>query len=457
MKRYPPLPRGHCFALACLSMFASAAALAAPTSDQLCAAHSAKLLAALQKADFMAATKDFDAAMRKALSPNALRQAWQSIPTLAGALHDHGDADIVRRNGVTTVLTPLHYAKGQFDLSVSCNAAGAVNGLFIHPHASRDSADETAYASPDYVNTARFHEHDFNVGTGPSALPGTLSMPLGVGPFPALVLVHGSGPQDRDESIGPNKVFRDLAQGLASQGIAVLRYDKRTLADPRDFTGNYTVNDETVNDAVQAAAQLARVPGIDGQRVYLLGHSLGAMMAPRIGKRDPQLAGLILMAAPSTPLADIVVRQVRQNAQRDGRISASETAAIAKVEAQRDAIRSLRRGQPTKAPLMFNAPASYWLDLRHYDPVKVAASLPMPMLILQGGRDIQVSPSIDFARWQQTFAHTPRVKLIEYPTLSHLFMPAGNPPGPADYHTPSHVVEKVVDDIADWIKATHRP
>lgn len=446
-------------ALACGAALWPAAALAAPRSDQVCVAHSAELLTALQQADFKAATRDFDAAMRKGLSADALRKAWQGIAKMGGTLNRAGDVHVTHESGVTTVVTPLHYAQAAFDLRVSCNAAGAVNGLYIRPHARDSAATESTYKSPDYVHPQRFRERDFSVGAGKSALPGRLSVPVGTGPFAAVVLVHGSGPEDRDETIGPNKVFRDLAQGLASNGIAVLRYDKRTLVDPRQFIDNdsYTVNDETVNDAVQAAAQLARTPGINPRRVYLLGHSLGAMMAPRIGQRDPQLAGLILLAAPTTPLADIVVRQVRRKARRDGEISADEKAAIAKAEAERDNIKALRRGQPANAPLMFHLPASYWLDLRHYDPVKVAKSLTMPILILQGGRDIQVSPSIDFTDWHKAFAHSPRVKLIEYPTLSHLFMPAGNPPGPADYTTPSHVAKTVVDDIATWIKTHHKP
>src|SRR5690606_19348563 len=128
------------------------------------------------------------------------------------------------------------------------------------------------------------------------ALPGTLALPKGKAPgagFPAVVLVHGSGPQDRDETVGANRPFLDIARGLAAQGIAVLRYDKRTQARPQDFAaGDYTVDDETTNDAITAVAALGAAEGIDPDRIHVLGHSQGAMLAPRIAAHSGHVAGL---------------------------------------------------------------------------------------------------------------------------------------------------------------------
>jgi len=303
------------------------------------------------------------------------------------------------------------------------------------------------------VPSATFSEHDMQVGQAPLALGATLTMPHGRGPFPAVVLVAGSGPNDRDETIGSNKPFRDIAQGLTEHGIAVLRYDKRTKAHPEAFIGKpYTIDDEVTYDAVAAVELLRKQSGIDPSRVFVLGHSLGAQMAPRIARRDPHVAGLILIAAPAHPLLDEMLRQLHYIASLDPTHAKEIEAQAAMVEAQRTQLEKLERSHPD-APGPLGLPASYWLSLRDDDPIATAKKLDVPMLILQGDGDYQISPKDDFPRWQAAFAHDPRVTLHEYPGLSHLMMPAGNPPSPADYANPGHVDARVIADIAAWIEA----
>ena len=153
-------------------------------------------------------------------------------------------------------------------------------------------------------------------------MPGTLTVPNGKGPFPAIVLVHGSGPNDRDESIGANKPFRDLAYGLATHGIAVLRYDKRTHVHPEQFANIvFTVKEETIDDALSAVALLRTTAHIDPTRICVLGHSLGGMLIPRIGLADNRVAGLIVLAGATMPLGDTMLRQVRYLAEAQGPIT----------------------------------------------------------------------------------------------------------------------------------------
>jgi dipeptidyl aminopeptidase/acylaminoacyl peptidase len=306
---------------------------------------------------------------------------------------------------------------------------------------------------PDYADLDSFEETEVQVITGEFELPGTLSMPKGDGPFPALVLVHGSGPNDRDESYGPNKVFRDLAWGLASQGIAVLRYDKRTLiygAEMAQSTEGLTLNEETIDDALSAVKLLQETERIDPERVFVLGHSLGGNAAPRIASADDSIAGLVIMAGVTEPLADAMLRQSNYLAELDGEVSAAEAAQIREIEQAVEAINNLT---PETPGFFLGAPASYWLDMQAHDPVAEAQALSIPILILQGERDYQVTIEENFKRWQEGLSERENVTFKTYPALNHHFMPGEGQPNPQEYSVANHIPQEVIDDIAAWILA----
>jgi pimeloyl-ACP methyl ester carboxylesterase len=174
-------------------------------------------------------------------------------------------------------------------------------------------------------------------------------------------------------------------------------------------------------------------------------------MAPRIGQRAPEAAGLILLAAPVSFDLNVILRQTRYVASQQGASNAELEALTAPIIAARDTLAHASAAHPP-AGLFFHAPAIYWLSLRDYDAVATAQHLSMPMLILQGQRDYQVTPDIDFARWSAALSTDKRVQLKLYPGLDHLFMPGSNPPSPSDYLHASHVDTKVIDDIATWIR-----
>lgn len=275
-------------------------------------------------------------------------------------------------------------------------------------------------------------------------------MPNGAGPFPAVVLVHGSGPNDRDETIGPNKPFKDLAWGLATRGIAVLRYEKRTKQCPGQMIASMatlTVNEEVVNDALAAAESLRGVPGTDPDRVFVLGHSLGGTVAPRMAARDPRLAGLVLLAASARNLADLMLEQNEYLASLDGTITPDEAEALAELRRQVARVKAL---DFQEGETILGAGKAYWADILAYDPIATAKSLAAPMLILQGERDYQVTMA-DFAAWQSGLAGRDGVSFKSYPGLNHLFMTGSGPPSPAEYDVAGNVAREVVDDIAAWI------
>jgi dienelactone hydrolase len=339
------------------------------------------------------------------------------------------------------------FEKQTVDLKVVIDDGGQVVGFFILP--VQPAVPPADAAPPPYAKPDSYRESEVTVGSGEWALPGTLTLPVGPGPFPAVVLIHGSGPNDRDETVDSNKPFRDLALGLASRGIAVLRYEKRT----RKYSGKiaevkgFTVQQETVEDALIALALLRGSQGIDPRRVFVLGHSLGGMLLPRIGQSQPALAGLIVMAGAARPMEDLILEQVTYLAGLDGIVTDPEKKQIEGLRAEVAKVKALKPGATEGA---LGAPASYWLDLQGYDPVQGSKYLPQPMLILQGERDYQVTMT-DFAAWKKGLAGKPNVTFKSYPKLDHLFLAGEGKSSPAEYEKPGHVDSAVVNDIAAWI------
>ncbi|KAF1709476.1 hypothetical protein CSC70_11170 [Pseudoxanthomonas kalamensis DSM 18571] len=403
-----------------------------------------QLLDHLDAGEYAAAEAMFTPEMAAAVPADKLGALWESLPAQVGAARGRGPATVAAHEQTQLVTVPLHYANAVLLAQVAVEADGRISGFFIRP------APPPAAAAVD--TDAGFGERDFAVVTDRGELPGTLAMPKGAGPFPAVVLVHGSGPQDRDETIGANRPFLDIARGLAAQGIAVLRYEKRTKVRPQDFAeGDYTMDEETTDDAVAAIATLASAPDVDPARLFVLGHSQGGMLAPRIAVRSGKVAGLILLAAPARSLLDLLPEQNRYLFGLDGQVSAEETAFLDRLDAQIAAVRD--DGEVAAADSPLGLPAGYWRAFERVDPVADAKALQLPLLLLQGGRDFQVVDA-DWQRWQAAFGKDPRVTLRHYPALNHLGIAGQGPGSLAEYQQAGHVDPQLIDDAAAWIK-TH--
>ena len=396
----------------------------------------------LDAGEYAAIIDSFTPEAKAAIDADGLAKVWTALPDQLGAAQGRGEPVLTTHGKYRVVTTPLRYARGNLNAIVTLDAEGRVAGLLLQPPAS---APPAAPAPPTGVQ-----ERAFSVGSGDRALPGTLSLPSGNGPFPAVVLVHGSGPQDRDETIGPNRPFLDIAHGLAAQGIAVLRYDKRSRARPQDYAhGDFGVDAEVTDDALAALAALRATPGIDPDRVFVFGHSLGAMLAPRIAARAPGTAGAVLFAAPSRPLLDVLVEQMTSVAARDGAVSDAERSAIATLESGIARIRAGVDVPVAEAPL--SQSTTYWRSIEAVAPVADAKASDLPLLVLHGGRDIQVGEA-DWQGWQRAFAHSPRVVLKAYHALSHLGIAGEGPGSPADYQVAGRVDAQLIADVAQWIK-----
>jgi dipeptidyl aminopeptidase/acylaminoacyl peptidase len=338
-----------------------------------------------------------------------------------------------------TALAKATFAAAPLVIRITFGADGRVSGLHVAPG---DTA--AGWTPPPYARPDTFEEREVMVGK----LPGTLTMPKGAKHVPVIVLVHGSGPNDRDETIGALKPFKDLAQGLGSRGIAVLRYEKRTHVDP---TGVRTQKQEVDEAAHAAVALVAALPEIDPERVALLGHSQGGYLAPRIAHQDKAIKRLVILAGSTRSLENAMLAQVKYLATLSP--GAASDDAIKQVETFRDTVQDPKLSPDADVAVPFGSkiPGAYFLEVRGYRPEWLAARLDIPVLVLQGERDYQVTVHEDFDVWKEALANVKTATLKTYPGLNHAFTHGEGPPSPADYQVAGHVDTAVIEDIATWL------
>jgi uncharacterized protein len=431
-----------------LVMAFSGAAFAQAVKPEDLVAKSKNFVDLLAKEDFAGANSLLDASIQKLLSPVRLTQTWKSAVNQFGAYQKQVGARHESAGQFEVVFVTCQFVRTPFDFKFSFKDNGALMAvqlvLTVDPALAHLTLPST------------LQETEVVIGTNEWRLPGTLTTPASGGPFPAVVLVHGSGPADRDETLYSTKPFRDLAWGLASRGVAVLRYVKRTKEyGNRLATGkiSVTLKEETVDDAVAAVALLKKTEGIDPKRIYVLGHSLGGTAIPRIGAADPQIHGLVVLAGSARPLEDVALEQITYISTLDTMTPPDRRKMLLdKFAAQVARVKDPKLSQDTPVTeLPLHLPADYWLDLRGYHPAEAAKQLRQPMLILQGERDYQ-STMDDFKLWKAALDGRKNVAFKSYPKLNHLFVEGEGKATPAEYMKPARVSETVIDDIAAWVK-----
>ena len=294
-------------------------------------------------------------------------------------------------------------------------------------------------------------------------LPGILTMPKGDGPFPAVVLIQGSGASDKDEAVMGLRPFRDIAEGLAEQGIAVYRFDKRTYVYGMAMADNrrITLMDESIDDAVNAVQLLAKQEKIDPERIFVLGHSLGGNAIPAIArelkKQPADSCGFIMMAASPRPLEELAREQneflyslMPEETEEQKAEKEAYLAEIEKTFSDLDKLKDL--DSLTDDDTVLGIWKSYWKWLADYDILQAAKEITQPVLLLQGEEDYQVTME-DFSIWQEALGDKANWKMVAYPGLVHVFIPGQKAEGSAVYSRTEKVDSRVISDIADFINA----
>jgi len=416
---------------------------------------SSRLTEYLNTADEASALSLMDDKMQKAMQGN-LNITWQSLIKLGGAFVEIGDYTGFKASGYDIIEMTLVFDKALFIQRTVFNTDNQISGLFFRPGKVEtqnknlpDNVTETAIkvdAKTGYPLDALLTEPEDNTHI-------------------AVVLVHGSGPSDKDETISANKPFLVLAHSLAEKGIAVLRYDKRTYAHSAKYAENpdivkkLTIYDETIDDAVAAVKLMKeRFP-----TVYLLGHSMGGGLLAEINTKGADCDGYIVMAGTPRKLFELSAEQNLLLADEMNTNGDLESAEQIQTMVQQELGKATRLSKlsdddalkPENA--IFAMSAWYLRSFEGIDTLKQHMSDGKPILILHGGRDRQVSMK-DYELWQSGLLGHPNVTFKLYPTLNHLMGEYKGEEVPFsqlltyEYGQGTPVADEVVNDIVEWVK-----
>ncbi len=410
---------------------------------------SVKFMQYLQQEKFDSCQQFMDTSLTNKISTDMMKEMWGNMSRFVGDYKGYSSITSTKTDTTVTTLVRCEFEKTKMDLALTYNQTHKLIGLFFKPAKS-----STAHIEPSYCKNSNFYESRLSVKKDNYTLPGILCIPNNIENPPVVILLAGSGPNDKDETIGPNKLLKDIATGLASQGIATFRYDKRTLTYGKELMqqpDKVGINEEVIDDALSAIALIKNNPLFKKSKITLIGHSLGAMLAPLIAKKSKDVKAIILLAGNARPLEDLLLEQYAYLFGLDS-IDVTEKQDLLKLEIQIKRVKNeslLKSTKPEDLPLGLHS--YYWQSLNAYNQLEIAKKIKQPILIQQGERDYQVTMT-DFNLWKQALNSNSKNKFISYPTLNHLFMAGTGKSKPDEYEKPNNVDEQVIKDICKWIK-----
>ncbi|MDC2865155.1 alpha/beta hydrolase [Bacillus sp. BP-3] len=388
--------------------------------------------------------------LQKIISEKRLKSYWKGLPVQlqAGSFIGIGEVTQKETNSVhTNVEIKLVFELFTVPLLIKLDPSGKIDDFQLSMSFS-PVAERPPYSKPE-----SFVDKEVVVGSGAFPLPGTLSVPKGKGPFPAVILVQGSGATDQDETAFALKPFRDLAEGLASKEIAVLRYNKRTYEHglKTQLSPFYTVDKETTDDALLATRFLQNEPMINKNQIYILGHSQGGMMLPKMIEKDQNqnIAGAIVMGGPARTIQDVVLDQFEYLFS----IGAMKPEEYKFYKSQFKLLNDPNFSSQNPPKDFYLGSPVFWDSIRKIKAAEMSKEQKTPLLIIQGERDYQVQSKIEIPLWKEQLKERDNVDYRLYPKLNHFFTEGnGELSKPDEYYSPANIPEYVINDIAAWVQ-----
>lgn len=388
----------------------------------------------------------FDNSINEKIKPVDLKNLWAQVTEKLGKFEAVDGAQNKTQGDVQLVILQCTFKNDTQPFQFAFNKESKIVGFYILP-----KKPENNYKFPVYADPNAFTEKLITIKAGKHELPAMLTLPKDSLNCPVVIFVHGSGPSDMDETVGPNKPFKDIALGLASKGIASIRYVKSTLIYQNEFTGAFTVKEEVLNDALAVIDYAKTVQQIDSSKIYVFGHSLGGMLAPRIATLKPsEIKGLILAAAPARKLQDLAIEQNNYIFKIQKDTSKAAPKALADAIKNLNFTKTLSAKTVKQDSLYLGLPASYWADLNTMDQVAIAKKLNQRIFVIQGGNDFQVSTT-DLKIWQEGLKGKKNVDTKLYPMLNHLLAFVPEKGDNNQYLKLINVDQPLIEDLASWI------
>jgi len=372
---------------------------------------------------------------------------WGQIETMFG---DFESASYICSNSVSTsnqVYISVSFKRKSQNLNIVFNAKNKIEGFFM---ATTIPCEPIVYPLPKYVKEKRFIEEAIIFKSDGLIMKGAIVLPKKLKKeTPVFIFVHGSGPNDRDESVGPNKIFKDLAYGLATKGIPSLRYDKRSYLY-KSLELNDDINKEVLNDVTSAIKWVKSQDAVKDRPVYIIGHSIGAYLAPQIANTNSEVNGIIMMAGNCRPLEELIKEQYVYLSNLNDNNSTELRDEITDLEIKMKYLKDSLTEFSSSEKLPLKLPASYWVSLKKYDHKKAIQNLSIPIFVMQGERDYQVTMT-DYELWSEVMKGKLNYYSKRYPKLNHLFLEGEGTPDPSEYMIQSHVPKYVIKDIVKWV------
>lgn len=376
---------------------------------------------------------------------------WMGLFNQFGPLQSVGQASLREGIEATETLLPLRFEQQEQRLLLRFDSLQRINAFILQPASEAENWRYPSYGRPD-----SYREFSMKVISDTIQLPAILTLPKNCKQCPVVLFVHGAGPNDKDESQGPNKMFKDLAVGLASRGIASLRYDKRSLAygpELMEDLRRLTIQTETITDAANALLLLRKVIEADTNRIFIFGHGLGAMLAPAVVQQSQLPVRALVLAAPAAKsFAEVIFEQYVHLASRGGFSAEEQQLLQLQEQAKKRALNPQLLPSISQDSLPLGLPAEYWLSWQQYDVGAALWKINQPLLVVSADADYQIPPET-ILHLKQKMMGRERMTYLRYPVLNHFFMPATGSAGPEDYQKRSNVAEQLVVDVEKWIRA----
>ena len=328
------------------------------------------------------------------------------------------------------------FEKMKLDIKITFNEENKIIGFFFVPH--KEFKKENSLGK------------ELNIKSNNIVLKGTVLIPEKDSLKKLVIFVHGSGPNDRDETIFENKPFKDVAESLYKRGIASYRFDKKTFSNPESFNDNSTIDEEVTIDVINIINYFKNDNQFSNYEIIILGHSLGAYLTPRIINKSNKVSKAIMLAGNARSLDKLIIEQY--NYLYELNPTEDLKSELGKLKNQISFLHSKKFNFNTsKENLPLNLSANYWQSILDYNPLKEVKKVKIPMLILQGERDYQVTMK-DFELWKKSLDNNKKATFISYSKLNHLFITGDKKSQPKEYMIKGTVDEMAINDIFDFIQ-----